>query len=709
MATNPLHEQFDIRTIFAKSAEDSAKTKNNMVIDSNWIRSRFVVPDSDLDDDVLNIRYSSIASLKFTNTGIGENIFVNPRPQFNPLTDPKADNDVLNYSRPNLNPNQTGTGMGEGYSRLIDDNQQVVFLEFGLPKFNSLLDFFFRAVDYTDSVLANTGRPSTFYNIGQVIGTGFTLVAFPILSVTIAMGKFALTALAGDSSLKYYYFQPHMHMYWSTVNTILTQLVTEQGLLSPVFMPDSNSGSPNTNEIGVPMKLSQTDIDNLNELIPGVISPDTNYIDVFAIVTKSQRAAIKQKEIIYNKFMNNEMDEFNENNADNALLRSKYPGKTIMDDIDHHITFGDYVKEINSKDDTKGDSPKDKPMTDTTATTNANEDTKFMRSADKGTYTVKEDKERESTLDRFVKTFDSSLRQGGAFAVFAVDYTGSTSESFSNSTTNIDIGDKAKQISNRSRALSYDMARGNFLGDNGFQDVLDATKDVIMGTLNGATFGLTNVIQSLTGNAFIEIPKRWDDSSMSFQKNTYTMQLISPYNSFLSQLQNIYLPLCMLLGGVLPLATGKSSYTSPYLCTLFSKGLENIRLGMITDVSITRGTSNLGFDKKRNPLAIDVSFSVTDFSTLVTSPVNSSIFSNFFNITMEDDTPLGNYISVLGGRDILTNKYSAKRVGIRLSRRMMQLEQTYNTDRFGLMLGQALEDSLGAFVSARALPTLYNK
>jgi len=715
MPKNPLTEKFDIKSIFSGDTTSNAKLRDNSVIDTEWVKSRFLVPDKDLDTDVTKIRYNSIASLKFTDSSIGGNLFVNPRPQFNALTDPKADNAYMGYLTPNLNPNQSSgdtlssTGMGEGYSRLIDDNQQTVFLEFGLPKFNSLLDFFFRAVDYSDSVLANTGRPSTMCNVGHMIGTGVGLIAFPILSVTIHMGKLALLALIGDKSLKFYYFNSKMAMYWGTVNTIVTQLVTEQGLLAPVYM--STPSSAGGHEVGIPAKLTQGDIDNLNELIPGIISEKTNYIDVFAIITKAQRAAMKQKEIIYQRMAAGSLDK------EGALDPANFPGTDILAKLNEKITFGTYTKAINEAEKPLGDGDKElvKPPTPTKAGNTANNGKaddpprKFDVTKGVGTYDIKKNSLFDTAFEAGKKSVDASLRQGGAYAVFAVDFTGSTSETFSNSVTNINMGDKAKQIAKQSRAVSYDLARGNLLGDNAIQDAVTGVRDLLVGAVAGLSFNLTNVMGALTGNAYVEIPKRWDDSSMTFKQNTYTMQLVSPYNTFLSQLQNIYVPLCMILAGVLPLATGKSSYTSPYLCTLFSKGIENIQLGMITSVSITRGTSNLGFDKKRNPLAIDVSFTVTDFSTLVTSPVSSSIFGELFNVTMEDDTPLGNYISVLGGRDIITSKYRLKPAPIRLSRALMKLDQTFNANRMGFLIGESLTDTLGSIAIARSLPTLYKK
>jgi len=635
---------------------------------------------------------------------------MNPRPQFNYLTDPKAENMVMSYAKPTLNPNTTASlGMGEGYSLLIDDNQQTVFMQFGMPKFNSLVDFFFRAVDYTDSVLANTGRPATMYNLGKIVGTVAAFIAFPILTITVLATKFILSALLSNSVMKFYYFDSKMHMYWGTVNTLVTQLVTEQGLLSPMFMTDNPP--TNTTEVGVPYKVSENDIKYLNQLIPGVIEPSTNYVDIFRIITKSNRAAMVRRKMIYKRMSDNKLD----NNS--TVLINTLPEMSIKDKVLNSVTFGTYIKDMETHvptDEKYGDpkpkTPKSKIPKGANIDVNSGGGGKYYRSKINGSYPVKTSSKNIGSLQNTAQAIDSSFNMGAAYAVFGVEYTGSTSESFSNTTTQISIGDQAKAVAHKSRELSYNLARGNVLGDNVVTDVLNGVKDLAMGALAGVSFNLTNIVAALDGNAYIEVPKRWDDSSMSFQQHTFKMSLVSPYNTFLCKLQNIYIPLCMILGGVLPLSAGKSSYTSPYLCTSFSRGIQNIRLGMITSVNITRGTTNLAFDKKRDPLGIDVSFTVTDFSTLIASPVNSSLFTGVFSVNIEDDTPLGQYFSMLGNRDILTERYRSKKVEMHISEKLRRFEQTFNTDNIGVLIGDTLSSSVvGNLLAHGDLPNLYHK
>jgi len=723
----------DIRNIFNKTASASAKERDNVVIDDEWVNSRYMVSDDDLRHikGLAELRYTSNASLKFTDTSIGGNIFINPRPQFNALTDPKADNYVMGYAKPTFNsgagtkqvhphkatldPRSTRTGMGEGYSAMIDDNQQTVFMEFGLPKFNSLLDFFFRATDYSDSVLANTGRPVAPYLAGKAAGFLIAFAAFPILTIAVTAIKFATSLMMGDTALKFYYMKPHMHMYWGTVNTLVTQFVTEKGLLAPVLMGKAAKVADaakaavgiSAGDVGTPVTLSRGDVATLNKMIPGIIDPDTNYIDVFKIVTRAQRAQIAKKEAIYKLAADGKL---NSDPATGELAYDLAPQLTVMERLNHLVTFGTYIKETNVMVTEPGDAKKIDPNANAIPVDN-NVSGKNQRDPHTQTYTYDTTEKERTIAKNLAASFDAAARNGASYAIFAVEYTGGRSDSFSNSVGRINIGDKAKALSMKSRELTFNLARGNLFGSS-VGDIVNSVGDVLKGVLNGATYGIANVLAAVNGNSYVELPKRWEDSSMNFQQHTYTMSLVSPYNTFYSQLQNIYIPLFMVLAGVLPQSTGKNSYTSPYLCSLFSRGLEHIKLGMITSVQIKSGITNLGIDKRRNPLSLEVSFTVTDFSTMVTSPVNSSLFTGTFKANIEDDTPLGNYISTLAARDIMTTKYRSRQIGIRLSRKIMTFEKTFNIDSVGVYTGDWVANSpLGNLLSTasfRNIPTAPN-
>jgi hypothetical protein len=694
-------EDFDIKKILNTNDKSKVKTESDItIVDKDWIASRYMVANDSLPDDLKDIRYASTAAYKFTDSSLGGNIIINPRPQFTRYCDVR-NNGLRNVKKQVTKSADVNLGMGRYYSEAIDDNQQAVFMEFGLPKFNSLADFFLRAVDYSDSVLANTGRPSTAYTAGKLIGGLAMLAAFPIITLAVWTVKVATKLFLGSGMYEYYYMVPHMHLYWGTVNQIVSQLATELGILNPIFMPEnSNTTKDGKIKIGTPLKISQNDIDELKEFLPDGIIGDGNYIDVFAIATKAQKLANEQKRIEY---------ELIERDQNISLLNARKATNTIADKINHYTTFSNYLTDVTpilnrlEKGDYKPNET-EKISDGESQKESVDKEYKKNKTAE-GQYEETVSTREKSFAENMVAAIDSTVRQGGAFAVFGVDYTGSVSESFSNSTDDISTGENIKQLSRRTRDLKFDTAGGNIVGTMG--DSVAALKGVLAGALDSITFGLSSVVETITGGGYIDLPKKWSDSDASLPSITYNMQLISPYGNTISQLQNMYIPLCMLLAGVLPLSTGKSSYTSPYLCSVYAKGLQNIKLGMITEVSITRGTSNLGFDKNRRPLAIDVSFKVTDFSKLIAAPVNSSIFDGVFNFTVDDDTPLGNYLAILGGRDIMTNKYAVHQMKLKASRAIMKFEQAISPHAWGLRTGELLSDVLGPLVAQTTLTGNY--
>ena len=701
--------EHDGGVIFGGNEGSKAKMSDITIIDKDWIKTRFMVRGNDLDPIDEQNRYWSSANIKFTDSSIGGNIGVNARPQYTRYADIRSAGVRNDLSKVSVGNRSGANGMGRYYSEAIDDNVQTVYMEFGVAKFNSLFDFFTRAIDYSDSVLANTGRKPYMYKAGQFLGAGVMLAAFPLITVAIWTIKTISGLVAGHGAFDYYYLEPTMHNYWGTVNTIVTNIATELGILAPMFMNDGTKAD----KIGVNVQINQDDMNELKKLLPGIIM-DNNYIDVYAMATRSQamanRQALYDKELA-DKDPNSAFDFLGYVKDKTSVSEKNAAGTTTGDLLNTTFMFSKYLDKVvkNNKyynEPDVGTVPKKDVSGETPSDTNTTVVLEDVGKQTDGTYNQTEsDKKRTSKLNTFVEAFDSSARDGGAFAIFNVDYTTSVSESFSNSLGEIETGSTIKSLSRKSRDVKFNMAGGNILGD-AVASVMSGVKDVIMGGLDSITYGGSNVIQTMMGGGYIDIPKKWEDSSVSMPQVTYKMKLISPYGNPISQLQNIYIPLAMLLAGTLPLATGRSSYTSPYLCSIFSKGVQKVKLGMITSLNITRGTSNLGFNKDRKALAIDVSFTVTDFTNIMTAPVNTSVFDQVFNVPLYDDSPLGTYISVIAARSLLDSKYTMPRIKLKVSRSIMAFEQAISPSSWGLRYGTMLSGVLGP-VAAKA--SIFNK
>jgi len=690
----------DIKNTFNGDSRNEASKSDIKIIDKDWITSMFMVGDDAFDDaDIAANRYWSTADNKFTDTSIGGNIGINTRPQFTRFADIRNSGTRMDRNQVSVVSRAGNLGMGRYYSEAIDDNAQVVFMEFGIPKFNSLFDYLTNSVDYVDSVVANTGRSPIGYRLGQLVGNVAVFVAFPLITTAIWIGKTALWVFNSHEAFSYYYLDPTMHAYWGSVNTIVTQMATEMGILAPYFTADAESKDK---QIGTTVNIDQRDIDELKKLMPGIIG-DNNYIDVFAIATRAQ--ALANKQMLKDKEL---FDKGEVNKWDfKGYVKRKYStgtknvaGSTTMDTLNQYSSFSYYLSKLTQGDNTpygEGIEP-DKINSSGKKIEDATKEKKNIRNPDMS-YAKKTD--NDSYLTKMAEAFDSSVRDGGTYLPLRVDYIGSISESFSNSVKEIDTKDKIKSIAKKSRDVKFNFSGGNILGDT-VNSALGYVKDFAMGAVDSLSFGLSGVLQSLMGGAYMDIPKQWDDSEASLPQVTYTMQLISPYGNTYSQLQNIYIPLACILAGALPRSTGKASYTSPFLCSTFVKGVQKTKMGMITSLNITRGTSNLGFSRSWKTLAIDVSFTVTDFSSIMSAPVNSSIFGKFLT-PMDDDSMLGQYIAIMGSRDLLTSKYAFPKAKLRMSRMLMNLEQAVSPASMGMRLGEPMNAIMGPFVAYNSL------
>jgi hypothetical protein len=661
------------------------------VIDSEWITKTFMVPTSQLEEVDQTNRYYSTANNKFTDSSLGGNIGINPRPQFNRYADIRIPGRRMDRGKVSTSRTDPNNGMGRYYSELIDDNDQVVYLELGGPRFNNLFDFMSKAVNYKDSVLANTGRSPIGYELGQIIGGTAMLVAFPLVTVSIWTIKKAAGLFVGNNNFNYYYLEPQMHKYWTTVGNIVNQLATELGILIPSFMEDGTKAD----KIGAVVEMDQSDLNVMKELLPGLIT-ENNYIDIFAIATKAQGLANRQALIDNQRYRNKKENEFDFTGyvKDRYTIEEKNSaGKGMSAYINKVLSLGSLFNPEEESEKSTG-------VPDTNAkVTTENGKVKYDKSTD-GTYPKASEKDLSYTK-RFIDAFDSSVRDGATHVAFRVDYVGSSTESFSNSIGEIEVGEKFKSMASKSKDMKFNLSGGNLLGDT-VKDAVGYARDVAMGVLDSVTYGAGNVLQTLMGGGFIDIPKKWDDSSVSLPTHTFTMSLVSDSNNTLSNLQNIYIPFAAILATALPQMTGKASYTSPFLCGMFLKGIQKIKMGMVTELSVTRATGNLGYDKNGLALGMEISFTVTDFSNIMSAPVNSSMF-DVLNIELDDDSLLSSYLSTIAARDLYTNKYAVPKAKLAASRAMMKWQQAVSPSSFGMRTGNVLNPVLGAFVSGDSL------
>jgi hypothetical protein len=612
----------------------------SFLLDNDWARQAFLISDEDLGKagtyDTVN-RYWSTAFNKFTDTTLGGNIGINPRPQFTPYADIPVKGRMNDRSNVTIDDHKGYFGMGRYYSESIDDNAQTIYMRFGVPQFNSLVDFFTKAFDVNMTTVARTGRgPSAWYQISKVAGTIATGVMFPAITSTILAGQAIMTFFSKPTS-KFYTLKPTMHSYWSAVNTLTNAIAVNRGI-----MPQFLDGGQDQKQ-GNPYKLDEGFLQNLHSMAPDIFSEDGG-IDVYAVANRAQRLANKQfvsDFMRYDQGSETDFTGFVQKASQDEL--SHVPGHSLIDHIRAVFKMDYYV--MKEQENRLELSPKIDPAT----------------GAESG--------EAKSSFFSF---FDSEFSDGSQFAVFKVDHTGSVSESFSNSSVESDLSNKYNSISSQTREAKFSFAEGNILGGT-LGEILNVAGDIVTGAASGLTLGVSDVMKYL-GNTFVDIPKHWQSSSASLPRTSYTIQLISPYGNPISQLQNIYIPLAMLLAAVLPLSTGKQSYTSPFLVQLYDRGRCQIQLGLMESLSITRGTANLPFTNRGRVMAIDVSFSIADLSSVMHMPLSTGALFGA-DMSMDEDNILMDYLAVLAGQDMYSQIYPMPKAKLRLAKKIRSMSK----------------------------------
>lgn len=635
--------------------------------DHDWLRQSFMIThgtqfDSNgnpSDEDVkLRARFFSTAQLKFSDTRVGGNMVMNPAPQFTRYADPRIKGLY-----------QESEGMGRFYSEAIDDNKRIITMTFGVPQFNSLSTFYRGFYDHSAATVARTGRaPSIFYTAGQAIG--FVAAFLSPWLVLYSLGSAFIRCAMNQSSSKYYFFKPTMATYWNAVSGIANDLaVKTQVVTRAISDPQRSSGD---NRAGA---LSAKDLHDINKEVYSVLDSydestgDANGINVYAVATRyqrMQRAAFQALEKYYasysvaNDFKNGVDDE------GNVVLQQVREAVNKPGLRQPKRKWSDYLEEWSS-----GKSPG--AMTGSGSATAEKDENGAKPEGTQDLLTEKSishmDDDDKTSWWNFLM---AELDDGAQYVSFRVENTGDASESFQNQAGEAEISSKINSISGSARSTRFSTADGNVVDGGIVGDVikgaLGSVKDMAMGAAH--SLGIDGMA-ALGGNAFADIPKHYLNSTTNMPKMSYRIRLVSPYGNRYSRFVNLWLPFSMLLAGALPLSAGQHAYTSPFLCQVFDRGRAQTRLGMIDSLSVTRGMSNLAFNKIGEPMSIEISFSVVELSNILHMPIAKGfnpITSLNMSAIFDEESLYNDYIATLSSLSLAEQIYVGERLKIGLTK-----------------------------------------
>ena len=241
---------------------------------------------------------------------------------------------------------------------------------------------------------------------------------------------------------------------------------------------------------------------------------------------------------------------------------------------------------------------------------------------------------------------------------FYVDTDTSVSESFSNSTTQSMLSSTVNSISDMGRELNFLLGYGasatgiNILENNAdIKSNVENVQDTISKLLGNGNF-LSNLAGHLTtvasGGKLI-FPEIWNDSSFSRSYNC-EFKFVSPDPSKLSVYLNVLVPLFHLIGLVAPqsIDNNPNGYVNPFLVRAIYKGFFNVDMGIITDMSVSKG-AECQWTPEGIPTSITVNISIKDLYSAMS--ITGTTNDNFKYDTL-NNTALMDYIANLCGINI---------------------------------------------------------
>jgi hypothetical protein len=536
---------------------------------------------------------------KCRDSSLGGNDAINPLPQFCP------DDDITHpHFQPIYNASQ---GMGQVYSENYDDTQQVLYLGFGIPVYSNIGSFWSQAIDTNMANFVNKGSGITAEKIGYLLGSA-PIALLSIATIPLKFIQAMTDTLQKVPITKYYAFSSQMPMYFRFVNQILVMLATNMSIMGSDENFSTTSPTSNTSA----MELNNQGTRSTQDL--------SGMPTVFKDLGLDM-ARIMMKRYLYE---NGTLGSYAARNTDDALFAAANAngGAGVASDLNN----------------TQSTTPNADP-TNNFATYNE-ESLAEQTSSQPRFWTA-------AWVDAFKAAYTNTIYDGHMFIGFRIDKGMGADETFSNSTGESQVAQKANEKFLEGREATFTTMHGEF-GKSGLGSVLT---DVVKGAAamfkdTAAKLHMDPLAAVMSGAAKIDIPEVWMGSNYS-RSASFSITCLSPYGDMESIFQSEYVPLACLLAGALPRGTGASSHSSPFICQAYCRGIFSSPLCMIESLQVSRGADQFGFTANRLPLKISMHVTLKDLSAnmYMTMGGNNGLSKAIFGT----DDNFGEYMLTLSG------------------------------------------------------------
>lgn len=199
--------------------------------------------------------------------------------------------------------------------------------------------------------------------------------------------------------------------------------------------------------------------------------------------------------------------------------------------------------------------------------------------------------------------------------VFYANCGENTSDSFSNSITQSGLASTINNLSDSAREFRFMVGSGMAMGgmdtDSFNKEGAGNVQPTSTGLGNFAD-AIVNKCKAIWSGGRLVFPQIWSDSNFS-RSYSCSMKLIAPSGDKLSVFLNILVPIFHILGFAVAKQTdsGGQTYESPFLIRAYYKGMFNVDMGIVENLSITKGTEG-EWTVDGLPTVADVTFDIKD-------------------------------------------------------------------------------------------------
>ena len=519
----------------------------------------------------------------FRDTRLGSNDAINCLWQFN------RDDDIVHTvlaSEPLQSNEVYPIGEGRVYASTTEMNQTIAWFSFGVGKFTDVAKFYTSAFEKDMIIRNNTGISGA--SIGRIFGD-MAMLAFTLPLIPLQWMVNLITQFNNLNVSRFYDIRLTMHLYYTYVDTMMAQWLVAAGIYSG--RGKDSAMQPST------AAASQKELEELLHQSPKPGAENDNGGDA---PTGGPTWTASQ---------------------DSLPLSLKLTGPSMWEILSRR------AQAMGVSD--AGSVAKWQAELERLQSLNAEEYDAISEWSGQGLFSDND--------DIIIRTAAGATQ----FVGFRVEKSTDANESFSNSTGPSSMAQKINSQVSDMMERKYDT--GGFGGDTG---MFASVKEFIGDAWDAITdiFSMGGAAEAWTNGAFIDIPDQYKGSDFS-KSHSLNFQLRSPYGDVVSIYQSIIVPLCMLLAGALPKAAGPNSYSQPFLCRVYVKGMFMIPLGIIDNISIKRGASEFGWTYQNLPTCVDVSVSIRDLSPAIYMAMGNTNIKNVFGV----DNTFEEYMNTLAG------------------------------------------------------------